>query len=85
MVETSVVDHQSRQCDFSRMTKRRVSQVVRQADRFHKVFIRPQGAGDGAANLSDFQGMCQASTIVVAFVIDEHLGLIFQTAECRGM
>src|SRR3990172_1209933 len=63
------------------MPKRRVTQVMRQADRLLEVLVGAQGAGDGARDLSYFQGVGQASAVVIALVDDEHLGLVFQAAK----
>ncbi len=62
-----------------------MSQVVRQADRLDQVLVAAQGAGDGAADLGDLQGVGQAGAEVVAFVVDEDLGLVFQAPEGRGV
>ncbi len=56
-----------------------------QANGFHQVFISTQGAGDGPADLGYFQSMGQPGTIIITFIINEYLGLIFQSAECGRM
>ena len=67
------------------MTKGRVTQVMRQADGFDQVFVGTQGARDRASDLGDFQGVRQAGAVVIAFIVDENLGLIFQAAEGSGV
>ena len=62
-----------------------MTQVVRQADGLDQVFIGAQRPGDGAADLGHFQGVGQAGAVVIAFVVDEDLGLVFQAAEGGGM
>ena len=42
-------------------------------------------ARDAARNLRYFEGMRQAGTEQVAFVVDEYLGFVFQPAEGGGM
>ena len=85
MVETAMVFHQAGQSDLAGMTEGAVPQVMRQADRFYQVFVGAQGAGDGPPNLGHFQGMGQAGAVIIPFVVEENLGLIFQAAEGGGM
>jgi hypothetical protein len=59
-----------------------MAQVVSQADAFDQVFVSSQGACQRTANLSDLQGMCQARAIIITFIVDKNLGLIFQAPEC---
>ncbi len=67
------------------MPEGRVTQVVRQADAFHQVFIGTQGAGDRAGNLRYLQGVRQPGAVVIALVIDENLCLVLQPAEGGGV
>ena len=85
MVEAAVLIHQSRQGHLAGVPERRVPQVVRQADALHQVFVGAQGAGDGAGDLRDLQGMRQAGAVIIALVIDEDLRLVLQAAESRGV
>ena len=62
-----------------------MAQVVGQADRLHEVFVEAQGAGDGASDLGDLQGVGQAGAVVIAGGGDEYLGLVLQPAERFGM
>ncbi len=45
--------------------------------------LRPSDPGDGAGDLRNFKAVGQAGPVVIAFVIDEDLGLVFQPTE-RG-
>ena len=40
-----------------------------------------QGAGDGTGDLGHFDGMGETGAKQVAFVVHEHLGLVFQAPE----
>ena len=62
-----------------------MAQVVGQADGFDQVFVGAQGDGDGAPDLGHFQGVGQAGAVVIALVVDEHLGFVFQAAEGGGV
>ena len=44
-----------------------------------------QPAGDRAGDLGHLDGMSQPGAVVVAFVVDEHLGLVFQAPKCCGV
>ena len=85
VIKAAVLFHQAGQGDFTGVTEGRVPQVVRQADGFDQVLVGAQGAGDGAPNLGYFQGVGQAGAVVVAFIVDEYLGLVFQAAEGGGV
>ena len=58
-------------------------EIMGQTDRLGQVLVQTQGAGNGAANLGDLDGMGQAGAEHIALVIDEHLGLVFKPAK-RG-
>ena len=62
-----------------------MAEVVRQANGFDQVFVRAQRAGNGAPDLGHFQGVGEAGAVIIALVVDEYLGFIFQAAESRGV
>jgi hypothetical protein len=55
VLEPSVFRHAFIQGILSSMSKRRMSQVVRQGNGFHQVFIQRQGTRNGTAQLRDFE------------------------------
>jgi len=63
------------------MTERGVPDIMGEADGFHQVFIGAKRAGNRTPNLRDLNGVGQAGAVIVSFVIDEDLRLVFQTAE----
>ena len=65
------------------MPKRRVAQVVRQRHGFDQIFVESQGAGDGAAQLRDFERVREPRAEQIALVVQEHLRLVNQPPE-RG-
>ena len=67
------------------MAKRRVTQVMRQRDGFDQVFVQPQRARDGAAQLRHLQRMRQPGAKQVAFVVQEHLRLVDQAPKRRAV
>ena len=83
--ETAEFGHQSIQNTFTRMAERRMAQIVGQHDRLGKVFIEPQRTGDGSTDLRALHRMGQPGAIIITFMIDEDLGLIFQPTECCRM
>jgi hypothetical protein len=62
-----------------------MAEVVCKGDSFGEVFVKLQGACNGARNLCDFDGMRQPGTEQVAFMVNEDLGFVFQAPEGRGM
>ncbi len=85
VIEAAEICHQPGKGVFAGMPEGGMSQVVRQADGLHQVFVGTQGAGDGAPDLRHFQRVGEAGAEVIALVVDEHLGLVFQAAEGGGM
>ncbi len=85
VVEAAVIPHQPGQSHLAGVTEGGMSQVMRQADRLDQVLVAAEGTGDGPADLGDFQRVGQAGAEVVAFVVDEDLGLVFQPPEGRGV
>jgi hypothetical protein len=70
---------------LSGMAKRGVAKIMGQSDGFTQIFIQIKNPRDGAANLGDLNRMRQASAKHIAFMVNEDLGFIFQTAESRRM
>ncbi len=70
---------------FADVPERGMAEVVAQGDGLGQVLVQVQGAGDGAGDLAQFQGVGQARAVMVAFGRDEHLGLVLQAAERLGV
>jgi hypothetical protein len=70
---------------LSGVTKGRMAKVVGQRDRFGEILVELQGARNSARDLGDLEAVRQAGTEQVAFVIDEDLGLVFETPKGRRM
>ena len=56
-----------------------------QGDRLDQIFVQRQGSPDGPRDLTHFEGVRHAGSIVVALRINKNLGLVFQAAERLGM
>ena len=63
------------------VTEGRMAKVMRERDRFGQVLVEPQAPGQHPGDLGDFQGVRQARTKQVAFVVDENLRLVLQPAK----
>ena len=85
MLEAAVFLHAGIQGILAGMPERRVAQVVGQRNRLHQVLVQAQVAGDRTGDLRDFDAVGQAGAEQIAFVIDEHLGLVFQAPESGRM
>ncbi len=75
MVEAAAFVQAFVQRAFSFVTKGRVPDVVGKGDRLDEVFVQPQSAPDGPADLGHFQGMRQAGAVMIVNAADEDLGL----------
>src|SRR5580693_1233332 len=67
---------------FSRVSKGRMSEVVRQGQRLYQIGVQSKLRGDGARNLRDFDGMGQPVAKVVRIAARENLSLRFQPPKC---
>ena len=85
VIEASMGPHQIVQHLLARMPERRMPEVVRERDRLSEFLIETECARDGARDLRRLHRVREAGAIVVALVIDEHLGLVFETAEGGAM
>ena len=65
MLESAVLSHALGQHFFTGMSKRRVSEIVRERDRFRQIFIQGQRPRDRSANRSDFNRMGQPRPQVI--------------------
>jgi hypothetical protein len=67
------------------MAEGRVAEVVRQRDGFHQVFVQAQRPRDRTRQLRHFDRVREPRAEQVALVVQEHLGLVDQAAEGRGV
>jgi hypothetical protein len=58
-----------------------MAQVVCEAQRFRKVFVEAQGAGEGAPDLRHCETVGEPDTKMIAIGRDEHLRLVAKPAE----
>ena len=70
---------------FARVRERRVTDIVRQRQRFCEVFVQLQDVRHGARHLGDLNGVRQPVTEVVGKARGENLGLRLQTPERARM
>src|SRR5699024_2676719 len=67
------------------MPKRRMSQVMGQGNGLDQIFIDLQHTRHGTGDLGHLKTVCEAGAEQIAFVVDEHLSLVFQQPECLAM
>ena len=85
VLEAAVLAHALVEGGFAGVAERRMAQVVQEGDRLGQVLVEAELAGDGAADLGDFEGVRQAGAVVVAGLVDEHLGLVHEPAKRGGV
>src|SRR5215475_2485092 len=83
MVEAAEGAHAGIESCFARVTKRRMPEVVRERERFGEIFIKTEHARERTRDLRDFERVRQAGAIVVALMLYEDLGFVFETPERR--
>jgi hypothetical protein len=67
------------------MSKWRMTEVMRQRQRFGEVLIEPQRAGERARDLRDLQRVGQPRAVVITLVEHKDLRLVLEAAESRRM
>jgi iron-sulfur cluster insertion protein len=81
MVEAAMLGHTGVERVLTGMPEGRMAEIVAKRDRFGQIVVEPQGPGDRARDLRHLDGVGEAGAEMVALVMDEHLGLVGETAE----
>ena len=85
VLEAAEVAHALVERVLARVAERRVAEVVREADRLDEILVQAQRARDRAGDLRDLERVREPRAVEVALVVDEHLRLVDETAERRGV
>ncbi len=67
------------------MAERRVAEIMGERQRLGQILVQRQHAREAAGDLGHFQRMGQARAVIVAFMLDEDLGLVLEAAKGGGM
>jgi hypothetical protein len=59
------------------MAKGRMTKIMCQSKSLRDIFIKPERAGNAAANLRDFNGMGQSGPIIIAYMVNKNLRFMF--------
>ena len=63
------------------VAERRMAEIMRERERLGQILVDAKGSGERAGDLRDFEAVGQPRAVMIAFVIDEDLGLVVQPAE----
>ena len=85
MAEAAEFGHHLVERFLAGMAERRVAEIVGQSQRLGQILVEPQVARDAACDLRDFEAVRQPRPVMIAFVIDEDLGLVLQATKGRRM
>ncbi len=83
VIETAVEREAVIESALARMAKRRMTEIVAKRASLRKIFVEAERSGERARNLGNLKGMGEAGAVVVAFVIDENLGLVGEPPKRR--
>ena len=67
---------------LARVPERRVAEVVAEPDRLDEILVQPQRTADAARDARRLERVRETRAEMVAFGVDEDLGLVAQAAEC---
>ena len=65
--------------------KGRVAQIMGQGESLTQILVQSQRPANRPRDLRHFQCVGQTGAKIVAFVVDEHLGLVFEATEGPAM
>ena len=85
VAEAAVLPHEVVQGHLPPVTEGRVPEVVPQGEGLAEGLVEAQGASDAARDLADLQAVGQARAVVVPLLVEEHLRLVHEPAERRGV
>ena len=85
VIEATIISETVVERAFTGMAEGRMAEIVSERQRLGKIFVEAECARQRAGDLRDFERMREPRTVVVAFVIDEHLRLVGQPPECGGV
>src|SRR3972149_6264506 len=83
MAKTARADRS--QSFLSSVAEGRMAQVMPQRDSFGEILVEPERARDSSGQLRYFQGVCEASDVVIALRSNEDLRFVLQTTEGLGV
>src|SRR5579863_3798781 len=69
------------ECLFASVSKRRMSEIVDERERFREIHIQAERAGDGAGDLRDLNRVREPVAEVVGIAASKNLSLVFETAK----
>src|SRR5262249_18776783 len=70
---------------LARMAERWMTEIVGESTGLREIFVEAKRPSKRASDLGNLKGVGQAGAIVVALVVDEHLGLVGKPPKRRGM
>jgi hypothetical protein len=85
VIEAAVVAHGRIERTLAGVTERRMAKIMRKRKRLGQILIQTKRAGHGAGDLRNFEAMSEPRPIMIAFVINEDLRFVSQSAKGRGM
>ena len=81
MVEALIVFHALVELVFPGMAEGRMAEIVGEREGLGEVFVQAERASDATRDLGDFEGMCQASSVMIALMGHKNLRFLLQAAE----
>ena len=85
VVETAIGGEAAIERALAGMTERRMAEVVGERAGLGEVLVEAQRARQRARDLGHFEGVGEPGAVMIALVVDEHLGLVGEPAERDGM
>ena len=81
MIEAFELRHTLIELIFARMAEWRMPKIMSECHGFCEVFIQPERSRYRSRNLRNFERMCQASSVMIAFMSDKNLRFLLQSTK----
>ena len=85
MLEAAEIFHTVIELVLAGMPKGGMPQIMGQSNGLAEILVQTQGASNRAGDLRNLDGVCQASTKQISFMINKHLGFVFKASKSGGM
>jgi hypothetical protein len=85
VVESAGLRHRTVKGTLAGVPEGRMAEIVGKGQGFGQILVKIEGSGESPRNLGDFKRVSQPGSVVIAFVIEKHLGFLLQSAKSRRM
>ena len=83
VIEAAMGRHRRVELGLAGMAEGRMAEIVGERQRLREILVEAEHAGDRARDLRHLEAVGEPRAVMIAFVIDEDLGLVFEATKGR--